>query len=65
MKCLLCGKELKKGRKKFCCNKHKDRYHNLNNPRGKFSHLADADDERDEDNIGGFHDSGYVGHGQA
>jgi len=29
----------KKARKKFCCNKHKDRYHNLKNPRGKFAHL--------------------------
>lgn len=27
-------------RRRFCCNKHKDRYHNLNNPRGKFAHLS-------------------------
>ena len=31
----------KKARRRFCCNKHKDRYHNLNNPRGKFAHLRD------------------------
>jgi len=29
----------KKARRKFCCNKHKDRYHNLKNPRGKFALL--------------------------
>jgi hypothetical protein len=34
MKCLLCGNKLPKGRNKFCCNKHKDRYHNIHNPRG-------------------------------
>jgi hypothetical protein len=29
----------KKARVKFCSNKCKDRYHNWNNPRGKFAHL--------------------------
>ena len=29
----------KPARRKFCCNKHKDRYHNLHNPRGKFAYL--------------------------
>ena len=35
-KCALEGCN-KKARKKFCCNKHKDRFHNLHNPRGYFS----------------------------
>ena len=39
MNCKLCGKKLTGNRRKFCCNKHKDRYHNINNPRGKFAHL--------------------------
>lgn len=25
--------------KKFCCKKHKDRYHNIRNPRGRYAHL--------------------------
>ncbi len=37
-KCELPGCN-KQARIRFCCNKHKDRYHNLNNPRGKFSYL--------------------------
>lgn len=37
--CDWCGKPLPKGRRRFCCNKHKDRYHNYHNPRGKFAHL--------------------------
>lgn len=40
-KCDYCGGKLSEGRKRFCCNKHKDRYHNLHNPRGIFAHLAD------------------------
>lgn len=32
--CLWCGKKLKGNRRKFCCNKHKDRWHNVHNPRG-------------------------------
>jgi len=41
-KCLLdgCGKEAKR---KFCCTRHKYRYHNLKNPRGKFAHLNTRD----------------------
>ena len=35
-KCDLCGCDLPKGRRRFCSNKHKDRYHNINNPRGYF-----------------------------
>jgi hypothetical protein len=36
-RCLVCGKPVKK---KFCSLKHKDRWHNINNPRGHFAHLA-------------------------
>jgi len=39
-KCLLCGS--KTNRPKFCCNKHKDRFHNLHNPRGIYAHLANT-----------------------
>lgn len=35
--CAYCGK--KTDRPKFCCNKHKDRFHNENNPRGIYAHL--------------------------
>lgn len=38
--CLLHGCK-KKARIKFCSNKHKDEYHNWNNPRGKFGHLGE------------------------
>jgi len=38
MKCLLEGCN-KNARKKFCSNKHKDRYHNIHNPRGFYAHL--------------------------
>ena len=54
-KCALegCNRE---ARRRFCCNKHKDRYHNIHNPRGKFAHLniknIDAQDEIDF-----YHDS--------
>jgi hypothetical protein len=34
---------------RFLNKKHKDKFHNWNNPRGKFAHLADIDtDEEDE-----------------
>lgn len=35
-KCDWCGCELTKGRKRFCSNEHKDKYHNINNPRGYY-----------------------------
>ena len=38
-RCDLCGGKIKPPKKRFCCNKHKDRYHNIHNPRGKFAHL--------------------------
>ena len=47
MKCLAPGCN-KKARIKFCSNKCKDRYHNINNPRGKFAHLKDFDVEEDD-----------------
>ncbi len=36
-KCLYCGNKTK--RPKFCCTKHKDKYHNIRNPRGIYAHL--------------------------
>jgi len=36
MKCKLEGCN-KKARRKFCSNKHKDRYHNIHNPRGYYA----------------------------
>ena len=36
VKCQLEGCN-KKARRKFCCNKHKDRYHNIHNPRGYYA----------------------------
>ena len=43
-KCDYCGKKLPKGRRRFCCNKHKDKYHNKTNPRGIYAHLAGVDE---------------------
>lgn len=40
MKCQAPGCN-KKARVKFCSNKCKDRFHNINNPRGMFAHLRD------------------------
>ena len=44
-----CNKKLKPPKRKFCCNKHKDRYNNIHNPRGYYAHLnidnMDAHDE--------------------
>jgi hypothetical protein len=47
-KCQQCGKKLPKGRKRFCRNKCKDRWHNKTNPRGKFAHL-NPDNQTPED----------------
>lgn len=38
MECKLDGCH-KPARIKFCSNRHKDRWHNLHNPRGYFAHL--------------------------
>lgn len=39
MNCIYCGRKIESPKKKFCCNKHKDKYHNEINPRGKFAYL--------------------------
>ena len=39
LRCLFCGCRIKKPKKKFCCNAHKDKYHNEHNPRGYYEHL--------------------------
>ncbi len=42
---------------KFLSQKHKDKYHNWNNPRGKFAHLKDSyerDDWNPDDEIHPF-----------
>lgn len=36
-KCDQCGKL--HNRRRFCCNKCKDLFHNLHNPRGMYAHL--------------------------
>lgn len=47
--CLLEGCK-KKARRKFCSNKHKDRYHNIHNPRGYYAHLNPNSEEYEWDN---------------
>lgn len=42
-KCWMCGKALPKNRTKFHNNACKDRWHNINNPRGIKAHLRYAD----------------------
>lgn len=44
--CALCQRPLPAGKKRFCCTKHKDRYHNIHNPRGKFAHLNPTESEK-------------------
>lgn len=34
------------GRQKFCCAKHRYRYHNIHNPRGKYAHLKNVPFEK-------------------
>ena len=46
--CLLDGCN-KSARKKFCSNKHKDRYHNVNNPRGYYAYVNPSSEEYDPD----------------
>ena len=38
----------KPARRKFCCNKHKDKYHNRHNPRGIFAHLNPVNQTDDD-----------------
>jgi hypothetical protein len=47
-KCLLEGCD-KEARRKFCSDKHKDRYHNIHNPRGYYAHLNPYTDEYEWD----------------
>lgn len=60
--CKYCGSKMIKAHpnKKFCSQKHKDRYHNERNPRGIFSHLhPDNINLEDEE-----HPFSSEGHGQ-
>lgn len=43
MNCDYCGCKIKPPRKRFCSNKHKDKYHNETNPRGMYAHLNPDD----------------------
>ncbi len=47
-KCALPGCN-KKARIKFCSNAHKDRFHNINNPRGIYAHLHPSANDPDYD----------------
>lgn len=40
-RCTYCGKKIAPPKRRFCCDAHKDKYHNETNPRGKFAHLAE------------------------
>jgi hypothetical protein len=60
MKCMNTGCN-NKARRKFCSNKCKDRYHNVRNPRGYFSHLANPNKIHD---YGHPFEGGECGHGQ-
>lgn len=59
--CHQCHTPLPPGRPKFCSNGCKDRFHNLHNPRGRFAHLRDRDEDFD---YGHPFESGLDGHGQ-
>ncbi len=54
MECLLEGCH-KKARIKFCSNRHKDRYHNIHNPRGIYAHLH-PDNQTADDLMDQVHD---------
>ena len=50
LRCWYCGCKIKPPKKKFCCNKHKDKFHNEHNPRGYYEHLnPDSFNYREED----------------
>ena len=57
--CDYCGKE--HNRKRFCCNQHKDLWHNKHNPRG---YGARQTATRDDDDVGdygmGWDEDGWV-----
>ena len=54
MKCAQCGKT--HNRKRFCCIKCKDHFHNLHNPRGIYAHLAREDGAESEFRLGDLDD---------
>ena len=65
--CKFCKESIVKGplSKKFCNSTCKDKFHNWNNPRGKFKHLNDIEWYDDEDSwLGSPMQSGFFGHGQ-
>ena len=39
LRCAYCGCKIKPPKKRFCCTKHKDKFHNEHNPRGYHEHL--------------------------
>lgn len=64
-RCLLCNQKIKPPKKKFCCNKHKDRWHNINNPRGIFSYLNDSPNYKEELDMDDIHDLEHPFSGEA
>jgi hypothetical protein len=48
MKCLQCHHDLPPGRRKFCRTTCKDRWHNENNPRGKYAYLNPGNPDYDD-----------------
>ena len=63
-----CGKKMPNAHpnKKFCCSKHRYKFHNWTNPRGKFAHLHPnnrnyVDDLFDIENTMHPHDSYSLG----
>lgn len=51
--CLLEGCN-RKARRKFCCNKHKDKYHNRHNPRGRYAHSEGCEPFSNEEYFQGY-----------
>ena len=58
LKCLWCSKDLPANRIKFCSDKHKDKYHNLHNPRGFYKHLKEIEPDLDDDGSWDAHKEG-------
>jgi hypothetical protein len=59
--CDNCGRPLSRGRRRFCCNKCKDRWHNLNNPRGYYAFIGDMPVRQCEVTEWDHGDNGYLG----
>lgn len=51
--CAYCGR--KTNRPKFCCNAHKDKFHNENNPRGIYAHLKNYSSKLDWKSVDDSH----------